>query len=493
LNGRVFSFELNGETVLGFDTGLNVQAFAQTKMARLITRAGSIVYPDGRTEIWQPGGVVEFGFQAAETMVIWGPLFPGENLAESINESGREDEALDALRFWLKAAMIIEENSGAREAPFPGPAGAFVVSERNSGAYPAGSVFFPPTWLIKRTLDAEGTGAVAEAERWTHPDLEGPDGISFSAASMLYRIFCGVPPFPGDNGDKLRQDIREAVFIPPDLASPGIVPKMSELISRSMCRAKQGMEGKSRPSPDFLSRFIGSPGSRQFSSWLSSLSQEEISKIRAEQKHYIKRNSIKIKTRRFVIRNTAVIAGAAIAFIILALMVRGFIQHRAEMPSTKGMDPLEVAGAYYSAFGNLDHTMMQACVTGKAGKQDIEMVINFYVISRVREAYERNQGSLMTAQEWIDAGRPATEKIVFGITNLSLKILSQSRENASIEADYILWMPGTYFSGEEPGRDEETSVPVTAGGLATSDRLGLAFNKNAWHIAEINRTSNQIK
>ena len=499
MNRRIFNFELNGKTVLGFDTGLDAKSFAQAKMARLIANPGIIVYPNGETKSWQPEGVAE-----QDTMIIWGPCFPGEELSDLINENSRREEAMDSLRFWLRAMLVIEgksEDKAGGEKPFPGPAGALIVTAKPASPntddnYPEGTVFFPPSRLLRRTLEAGGAGTVLEAERWIHPGLEGADRISFSTGAMLYGIFSGAPPFPRDDPSltELRQDMNEAIFIPPNLAAPGIDPEMAALIGRSLSRIAQNSEERNRPSPDVLSLFIGAPGSKTVSSWQRRLNEEEISKIRAEQEQYIKKSTLKVKTRRFVIRKSAIITGVAVAVIAVILLVRGFVQHRAEMPNTKGMDPSGVAEAYYSAFSSLDHPMMEACVTNKAGKDDINLVMHLFVISRVRQAYEIGQVSFMSALEWMDAGRPETNTIVFGITDLKVKVISGNGREAVLEANYILWMPESYSpdqnavsSGTGSAQEEEEDIMQVIVGRPTSDRLSLVYNKDAWLIREIVR------
>ena len=488
MNRQIFRFELNGETVLGFDTGLDVRSFAQAKMAWFLSDTGSIVYPGGETENWQPGGVVELKRHSKKTMVVWGPNIPGEEMAELIESPGRKDEGLDALRFWLMARMTLEKKGGGKkEAPFSGPAGAVIMQE-NQGTYPAGTVFFPPARLIKRTLETGGNEALLDAERYVHPDLYGPEDISFSAGAMLYRIFGSAPPFSPDepaNGDtlqaELRRNISEGVFVPPRLMSPGLDGEMSELITKSISRISRDKGTHSRPGPEHICSALGPPHSRPVSSWLKPLAPHEVSAIRAEHEEYSKRSALKVKTRRFVIRNTAIIAGVVIALLVLALSVRGYLKRQAELPTTRGMEAIEVANTYYLSFGSLDHTMMELCVTGNAGKQDIQMVMNLFVITRVRQAYEAGRETFISAQEWIDSGSPATEATVFGITGLSVNALSQDREHASLEADYILWMPVS-----EDGSRETTA------GHKTTDRLNLVFIKGIWRIAEIERTSSQI-
>jgi hypothetical protein len=161
------------------------------------------------------------------------------------------------------------------------------------------------------------------------------------------------------------------------------------------------------------------------------------------------------------------------------------------------MSPVEVAEAYYGAFGELDHLIMEACVTGKAGKGDINMVLNLYVIDRVRQAYERNMNSYISAQEWVDSGRPITEKNIFGITDLSIIVMLEVDEKATLAAEYILWTPGE-LPGESPNESpqaftEDDISPhaeyfsLLPKGLETKDTLSLVFQKGAWRIAEIER------
>jgi len=121
---------------------------------------------------------------------------------------------------------------------------------------------------------------------------------------------------------------------------------------------------------------------------------------------------------------------------------------------------------------------MEACVIGKAGKDDISMIMNFFVISKVRQAYEFNEGSIMRAREWIESGQPITEKTIFGITDFSVRILSDDGKNASLEANYILWVPGS-------NSEEITIMPIER--HIIRDQLKLSFKKDAWQIAEIIR------
>jgi hypothetical protein len=529
LNKNIFGFELDGKRVLGFDTGLNPRSFAQAKMADCITQRGAVVCPDGTVEYWQPGGVTEYmptadmptagmptagmptasansGPQSEGTMVIWGPEFPGEELAAVTGEEGREDEALNAIRFWLRAAAVM--GNKLDDVSIHGPSGAYIVTtnvvttlvvtgEKTSQEkhYPAGTVFFPPPRLLKRTIDAAGDEALLDAGRYFHPDLNGDEAVSFSAGAMLYRVFCGSPPFKRDDQDVQRQDIREGVFIPPNLARPGLSPEMSGIIIDAMKATSKSKETMPRPTADRVAKVLGPPYSRKVSSWIESLSDEELSKIRAEQERYGKKSDAAVRARRFLIRYRIAVTVSAAALVVLLFTIRGIVRRQAELPTTKGMTPVEVAQTYYGAIGELDSTTMEACVSGRAGRDDINMVVNFFVVTRVRQGYEMRD-AFMNAQRWVDAGRPVTYDTVFGITNLGIRVISEGETNASLEADYILWIPGEY-SGDDSGEgssalEPDEYVPIPPEGTITRDRLTLVFEKDQWRITAIDRTASPL-
>ena len=448
--------------MIEFDTGLCARAFAQAKMAQFITLPGFIVFPNGEIKTWKPGGVID-----RQTMIIWGPAFPGEKLTDIIN-SERKDEALNALLFWLTARIIIEENPDINCSVYPGTNGAYVVTQKRYNAdFPTGTVFFPPQRLISLVQRCQ-------TERWTHPDLKGAQAISFEAGAMLYRIFCGVPPFPNNNREELMQDIREGVFVPPFLAAPGIDPDLASLISNAMNSTASNV------SPQQIRDFFKASGSKPVSSWIKTLDKNELDKVLSERQQYNKKNSLKVKTRRFVNRNTTLLAVSLISLVLLLFIIRGGVRHRSEMPTTRGMTAIEVVYAYYNAFNALNHVMMEACLTGRISlaRDDINTVMNFFVISRVRQAYELFD-PIFPAAEWLNEGRPVTDRLVFGITDLAITTLWESDTQASFEANYILWLPGTYF--------DEEGFFIKPDSRQIRDRLELVFQNELWRIRSIER------
>jgi hypothetical protein len=464
--GGIIPCELEGRPVLGFDTGLNAKAFAQTKSAQLMTLPGWMVSPEGRVDPWNLEGVIE----KEGTMVIWGAAFAGERLDRLISDSARKDEALDALRYWTRGRIILLEAAG-NLAPAPWPAGALIDSQ--------GTILFPPDQLIKRTIEAEGSEAWrAAAVCWVHPDLTGDEAPVFAAGTMLYRIFYGSPPFPNQDMDLLRQDIREGVFFPLRLAAPGLEPRLASLITGAMESFTRSKAAGSPTSLEILRDYLGSPGSAKVDDYIHSLGEEAWVKINLEQKRFRKRQGLTLKTKRFVLRNTALLAAILAAIAVIGLVGRSISKGRSALPTTKGMSPLEVVETYYNAIGALDHTVMDACVIHNAGKEDINLVTHYFVISKVQQAYQMDLPGILPAQQWIDSGAGPTKAAVFGVSGLRLERLDrdEQEEEVSFKASYMLWLP-------KPADDPDTG----SASISRTDTLRLVRYKDAWRIAEIRR------
>jgi hypothetical protein len=467
---RIFPFELEGRKVLGFDTGLDSAAFAKTRLAQILTHGGYVVPPSLELPVqgWTAKGVIE----REGSMVIWGPSF-GEDPVKRLDlliTAGPADQGLDALNHWLRARFLLP---GGETLPPPFPAGALLS--------PDGAVLFPPEALIRRVI--VGDEWYAGAEKWTHPDLAGNAAVSFCAAALLYRVFCGVEPFPAADIETLRLDMREGNFLPPDLAAPGLDERAAKFITGSLSC------GKLEPAPDLktLLRFLRSPPSRavlnhangvagsKTAAYFRPQSDEERAKLALKREKYEKKRTGTVKTRRFIRRNTAIIGGIAAGALILGLVAWSLVSSWSERPTTQGMSPREVVESYYQAMDTLDHEMMEACVlkNNETGKADISMIVNLTVITKVRQAYEQGQ-SYIPAREWLEAGSPATEAVIFGPVELRIQDAgarqpgSEPAEEAAFEARYTMWLPG-----------EENQLH--------RDELRLVLYKNAWRIAEITR------
>jgi hypothetical protein len=462
--------DINGTPALTFDTGLDAKAFAQTKSAQLIILPGWIVRSDGAVTLWKLEGVVERNGK----MVIWGRDFAGESLFSIAAADARKDVALDAVRRWIQARLILGETKSVDTHPAPYPIGAFIDE--------AGTILFPPEQLIRQTVETESAELWRiGAEQWTHPDLTGLDASLFTAAAMLYRIFAEVSPFPNTDSNTLRQDIREGVFFPLHFAAPGLEANLAEIITNTLEQfAKKKSDSQKTVTLHILKDCLSSSQAEEYMHFLS---DEDQLKFSVELDRFQKKQRVTVRTKRFVAKNTAILGVSLAAIIAAGLMAHSFAVAKAARPTTKDMTPAEVVKTYYTAMGDLDHTLMEACVTGKTGKGDIEMVINYFVLSKVRQAYEMKGPSVISAQQWLDAGSPSTKEseiTVFGVSDLMLQSLDADESDGEVSflADYHLWHPA-----DQEDSDTDASPHYTA----INDTVRLGIQKGLWRIIEIER------
>jgi hypothetical protein len=319
---------------------------------------------------------------------------------------------------------------------------------------------------------------------------------------MLYRIFCGSPPFLNQDSNLLRQDIREGVFLPLRLAAPGLEPNLAALITEAMepfTRSKQGKtSGKQRHiTLETLRDCLGFPGSAKVDSYFHSLSEEEQIKLRLEQERFRKKQDLTVKTKRFFIRNTTIIAAILATVCAIGLIGKSITRDRAGRPTTKGMTPIEVVKTYYGAIGALDHMLMDACVIKNAGKEDINLVTHYFVINKVRQAYEMNTPGIIPAQQWIDSGAAPTAAAVFGVSDLRLEGLDTDERDGevSFRVSFLLWLPQSRGDFEDSGQEETDAIHNTSSEAVASlprrtpltDTIRLVLYNGAWRIAEIQR------
>jgi len=491
----IFSFEKDGKTVLGFDTCLDSRAFAQAKFAQVITEPGFIVKPVTESEypssphpiaieLWKASGVVEYANTGSSpTMVVWGQNFEGERLDLIINDNGRQDDALKAINAWILAVCALGENIPLKlpehyRLPLQ-PFAAIIGSN--------GDVFFSPPSLALRCMTAAGEAERLSGGEWyIHPDPGGTELAAFTAAAMLYRVFAGTPPFTATDESILHQDMRDGNNLPAHLAIPGLDAALASAINRILVPPKKNVPAKPC-GRELLGEFHKLIRNKTVSSLVHPVSETDLRSIEKEKNTFQKITGASVKTRRFVARNTALLLGSLAAFVAALFVAHSFAQSRARLPTTAGMEPAGVIETYYKAIGDLDHQLMEACVTGNAGKDDIGMVINFFVIGKMRQAYGVNaKPAIVSAKEWLELGGVVSESAVLGVTDIKIneQLTMSKGEEAFYQVRYTFWYPA---EADDPLEKTETAQYRPPKSIFRTDTVTLVRKKGNWRIAEIQR------
>jgi len=463
---HIYVSDVNGKPAVCFDTGLDARSFARTKMSQSLTESGFIVRPDGSREVWKLSGVNEVDGQ----MRIWGSHFTGKRLDLLLNEidsAASQQTAFAAVIFWLRAKMLLGDTYTALD-----PGAVFVCLEDDSTgdhAYPKGSVFFAPENLANRCLFVERTKysnepsggavpakkqpfssvAVPILDRYNCPDLTGMEAVAFCAGTFLYKILANAHPYPDDT---IFQDMREGVFMPVHFAISCLDKKFCGLIQSALllpvAKKRSNMSGTDIISEMLRMLIEDESQTVPVSSLFVQLSPEENMRLEKEKKRHLKIQNVLIKTKRFVLLNKQALIWASVAIFFILFLVVSTTRSFYQRPTTKGMVSDAVTLAYYEAFDSLDHRFMEACVQGRAGKNDINAVMNIIAVDKTRQAYEMStRSTYITAKEWIESGGEQPSTDVFGITDLSIFHLSGREEDGLVmyRVNYLLWSPDGYI------------------------------------------------
>ncbi|MFQ3547707.1 MAG: hypothetical protein SNJ56_05160 [Termitinemataceae bacterium] len=192
--------------------------------------------------------------------------------------------------------------------------------------------------------------------------------------------------------EALREDIRDGFCTPLALVVPNLRPELADAIDRIL--RNRGTAGEAVPGEvaasqmlEFL-QYLGPPGS-SLQQTLPNDGIERSKEVLQQLQKRADRERRDILRKRFLKKYRAFIMLAVGGLAAMGLIIYTVISDQQQKPTTRGLEPEAVVELYYRSFNTLDHQTMEACVQKGIGKQDIEGVINFFVISRVREAYER--------------------------------------------------------------------------------------------------------
>ena len=472
---RIHISDVNGKPAVCFDTGLDPRSFARTKMSQCLIEPGYIVYPDGTSKVWKASGVNELdGY-----MRVWGPPFTGERLDLLISKADSSlraefsqaaqqavlQMALNALVYWIRAKLLLGETHSALN-----PGAAIICCKDNVPGFPKGGVFFSPENLSQRCLFVEGV----EFSRFICPDLKDMEAAAFCAGAMLYKILSNTHPY----SDMINffQDMREGVFLPPHLVSPGLDEGICNLIKAALMlpvEKKRIIKSGTEILSNLLNRLMDKEGRiTSVSSLFRSLTEEEKIHLEKEKNRYSTGKKLTVKTVRFISRNKQAIIGITASVLFMAFVIGSITKSRSNLPSTAGLHSDTVVATYYEAFSSLDHTFMEACIMG-ADKTDVEVAMNLFIIDRVRQSQElRITTTLIPARIWRQQGNQLPAPDVFGITDISIEHISGNERDGRVtyRAEYTLWFPSEPFVSYR------------------SDELTLRRDrKRNWRITEIKR------
>lgn len=424
--------------------------------------------------------------QVDDEVVCFGPGFEGLSLEELLVSKLDQTVQIQRLASVARALNRLDLVSGipadTKSTGIPtGIQSAGILVSAN------GDVLILPPALVSR--------AAARTQSGEGPSPEGNPaiGASIMLAGILRRIYLAevsaTTGTTGANADKksspkaTTDDRRKGdPFVPLGLIAPRLDPRLADLADRAMDQST------SSPSLADWAKALDEAGKNKYQ---RELSPEQVASLELQLKSTETKVAKKLAFKRFITKRGSLITGLAITAVVIAAIA--IFDRPPPGPDLSESGPEALVRAYYEAIDIMDLATMDACLEGKAGKDDKSLVTNLTVVMKMRQAYSPD-ALFISAKEWIASGSPELVQgaLMFGITDLEIHSLDlppprQSTDGKTaggkaipvaesrFEARYTLW---TTESNEEL---------VHGAPARRIDRLILEEGKNGWKITAIER------
>jgi len=448
-----------GTPHLAVSLGTATRGAALTRILALRAAPGWIAGPSSGVREWHFEGIVE---REGKVSLV-GPHVPGISLEKVLAMPA--GQALPLMGRLVRALLQLTESG----------VGWFALESDSVIFTDDGNILFLPPDIDRELRDLRPFEANRETfECLNHPDLKGPQRTAFGVAAALFRIITGRFPFWGSDVGDLHEQVRTLAIEPPAGLVPGLEQEVSDTIMAGLGRGRRGTislaeiaEGLDRWQTQDL---VHPLSEEQRRSALLAAGAREISAQRS------------FRRRRFWQRNWRVAAVVTTAVILVAALGGTVLRNVLAPRVTHGYPPRRVVETFYASMNTLDHTTMQACVVGGAGRGEIDEVTTLYVTSRVTQGYE-GRSNVISAAEWDKAGRPplAPPAMLYGVTGLSVT-QEQGEPGPVFLVKYVKWNPAA-------SADSATGADVVpqSEGHAVTDRVWMKTDRGDWVISRIER------
>ena len=446
-----------GSEYLAIPTGIRGGGHALSQLMQLKDSPGWIV-DSGMVREWR---ITSFTRKQGE-VYLYGPFFDGASLAGILDKApGR---ALGYLLKMVSALMLLADKSVPL---FDIQTNAVFFSEE-------GAVLFLPPALVRLGRASETMAdKIHTYDCLNHPDLKGEERLSFAVGALLYRNLTRRFPFESDSEEEIHYRMRDLELVSLMLHVPELKREVADTVARALrkgsketaltlldwqqCLVRWAQDGVLRDLPDQEKNSV--------------LLEAQTRQIRAEKQ---------FRRRLYWVRNWRTIAAVSAGVVFVGLVAGSILSNVFAPRSTRGFTPLEVVETFYSSYNRLEHRVMEDCVIGDAGKQEVNEVVNLFALIGMTAQFDADSEFVVAADVWDADGRPEMkESIVYGVVELSVRE-ERSEPSPVFVVEYEKWGP----IGD---REQAAAVGVPYHGAFMRDRVFLEQDRRDWVIYRFER------
>jgi hypothetical protein len=433
----------------------------------------------GAVESWRFDGLAQEGGEA----LLVGPPFDGA----SLDEARGLEEGMAAL---LAVARALSALAAAGKLPRGIRSPGILLSAAAAGAQTAGGaaaeaiLVLPPSAVAKAVASQPPEALSAAVARLVSPHAKDAEAdASFLLAQAAYRFATGRGAYEREAAEKGGMAAVRRCAASAALAAPRLDPALAALIDAAL----------DEPGKVGLDAWIAALESARAAGWTRVLSPDAEAEIVRRRVQAEADASRRRRREEFLRKRGGLLAGAAIALVLLGFVVADIARAERSKPDYSALPPGEVVARYYAAIDGLDIESLEACGRKDAIKADRDMVTNLYVLVKTRMAYE-GKSPLIPANRWVASGKEGLKEgdFLYGIVGLDIAEEGASpgaqespggAEAATFRVVYSLWT----LERTDPPSGEPSEVRSEPCEDRRIDIVRLTRSKKGWRIEGIER------
>ena len=498
-------------------SNLDEYSFGKTNYESIITQTG-LIYSDKNFSLWSFSDVKSYNIEENDQRIVF---YCAENpfsantytLLELFEKAEKNESKKDYDILFCAVKLVCKALTDAaltgREIPMIGAGGILVEIPENLNEED-GKVLFLPEGLFTTSANSLSTPDYAQNHlSWINQTIYDLPAICFERAVIVYRFLTQKFPYTCENQVERNADILDSKFLPLQMCIKNIdkdfaqaVNNALKLNSNSVNIPGKKQKGKTSedltPTADFPLELLQNAYNLSFEQRKNPPENDFFE--RAET--YQKTQDSKIKAKRRIRRNSAVIIVGLVVGVILATLIANSVQTSRNSETSIGLSSTETVLGYFYGVNSKDTVLLTNLVNGRKPQKHVDTVSQIYVLDKQRHIYENDNG-FATPENWLlfsTTMERYANSGVYGVTNLKIDgepveiqislpkkkdkpVPIQTENNLPVENKMQTVRHAEYYLIHSEGENNQFIVEKVF------EDFTLTFHKNKWLITGISTES----